>query len=537
MTHRGLINRRSFLASGVTALVVHKPLTAAAADNVCNVSPVVSKTESGAEVAVSLREALKRAKTGGQKRLTGLTRIDVVCRDDDNDIILGGVGEKGQPDLYLDDLIVAIRSANRKYGKIEPGISLDPDRSQTPNLNQISGRDAAAKQQYLRVCSKQPQAVRVDALPRHSRVTKVLVEADYRMKQVSQGTLQLPVNPPLPGTFARRLEQSRQKLRDDDMVAEWSSRRRFWFEPGKFEYAHDYQIASLRSAQVILSDADGDAEAGAKNGNVDPIAREFACAWTARMEETFRAEPIWRDMYNIYRHFAIAHILTDQNFYSYELRQLIDAHEIDHVEVPDSLPGLGRWEIIEEAKGRRRLSLVSTVCGGVSLGFASRMTSNYIGSGSEKPPTQMALLKRAIFLSRPEKLSVSWTVPPTALQAAAKWYADQEEQRLKEARQREEDEVKRFNDSKKGLAFLGGLILFGCLAGWLMNRPRMPPAKLLAAGPDEPSAPLLRLPDELKTSMEFSGVRRNDLCPCNSGKRFKHCHGAHHAESNTTVPD
>ncbi|WP_271591695.1 SEC-C metal-binding domain-containing protein [Bradyrhizobium sp. CCBAU 65884] len=24
-------------------------------------------------------------------------------------------------------------------------------------------------------------------------------------------------------------------------------------------------------------------------------------------------------------------------------------------------------------------------------------------------------------------------------------------------------------------------------------------------------------------------MRRNDLCPCNSGKRFKHCHGAHEA--------
>ena len=76
------------------------------------------------------REALKRAKAGGSKRLTGLTRIDTVCQDDDYDILLCGVAEKGQPDLYLDDLIVAIRSADRKYGKIEPGISLDPARSQ-----------------------------------------------------------------------------------------------------------------------------------------------------------------------------------------------------------------------------------------------------------------------------------------------------------------------------------------------------------------------------------------------------------------------
>ncbi|HEY1941320.1 MAG TPA: SEC-C metal-binding domain-containing protein [Roseiarcus sp.] len=25
--------------------------------------------------------------------------------------------------------------------------------------------------------------------------------------------------------------------------------------------------------------------------------------------------------------------------------------------------------------------------------------------------------------------------------------------------------------------------------------------------------------------MRYYGVRRNELCPCGSNKRFKHCHG------------
>ncbi|BBO08915.1 SEC-C metal-binding domain-containing protein [Bradyrhizobium sp. TM102] len=528
MMHRVLVNRRGFLASGVSALVAQQPLAAVAADSACKAPPATAITDMRADVAVSLREALKRAKSGGPKRLTGLTRIDAVCRDDDNDILLCGVAERGQPDLYLDDLIVAIRSADRKYGKIEPGISLDPDRSQTPGLDQIAGRDAAAKQQYLRMCSQQPQMVRVDALPRHSRVTKVLVEADYRMQQVSQGTLQLPVDPPLPGTFTRRLNQSRQMLRAGTSTGDWSSRRRFWFEPGKFEYAHDYETAFLQSAQVILSDADADADAGAKSGNEDPIAREFACDWTARMEETIRAEPIWRDMYNIYRHFAIAHILKERNLYAYDLTRLIDAHEIDHVALPDSLPGLGRWETLEEAKGNRRLTLVSSVCGGVSLGLASRLTANRVSSES-KSPSQMALLSRAIVLSRPEKSSVSWTVPPTALQAAAKWYVEREEQRLQAARESEEKERKEANDIKMGMALLGGFVVTGILAGWLLNRRNAPTPELAAAGPGASSTSLLKSPGEPGTSGELAGLRRNDLCPCNSGKRFKHCHGAHEA--------
>ena len=525
--HRVLVDRRGFLASGVSALVLQEPLTAVAAAKTCSAPPATSM-DMRAEVAVSLREALKRAKSGGPKRLTGLTRIDTVCQDDSYDILLCGVAEKGQPDLYLDDLIVAIRSAARKYGNIEPGISLDPDRDQTPNLDQISGRDAAAKQQYLRMCSQQPQKVRVDALPRHCRVTKVLVEADYRMKQVSQGTLQLPVDPPLPGTFTRRLNQSRQMLRAGTSMGDWSSRRRFWFEPGKFEYSHDYRIASLQSAQVILSDADANADAGAKGGDEDPIAREFACDWTARMEETFRAEPIWRDMYNIYRHFAIAHILKEENLHHYELTRLIDAHEIDHVELPDTLPGLGRWETIEETKGNRRLTLVSSVCGGVSLGLASRVTATRVRSESNSP-SQMALLSRAIVLSRPDKTSVSWTIPPTALQSAAKWYVEQEEQRLQAKRESEERERKEANDIKMGMALLGGFVVTGMLAGWLLNRRNAPAAELAAAGSDASSTSLLESSGEAGTSAEFAGLRRNDLCPCNSGKRFKHCHGAHEA--------
>jgi len=528
MMHRVLVDRRGFLASGVSALVLQKPLAAMAADKTCSVPATVSKTDIRAEVAVSLREALKRAKAGGSKRLTGLTRIDTVCQDDDYDILLCGVAEKGQPDLYLDDLIVAIRSADRKYGNIEPGISLDPDRSQAPSLDQIAGRDAAAKQQYLRACSQQPQAVRVDALPRHSRVTKVLVEADYRMKQVSQGTLQLPVDPPLPGTFARRLNQSRQMLRAGTSTGDWSSRRRFWFEPGKFEYAHDYQVASLQSAQVILSDADANADAGAKNGNEDPIAREFACDWTARMEDTIRAEPIWRDMYNIYRHFAIAHMLKERSLHHYELTRLIDAHQIDHVELPDTLPGLGRWETIEETKGNRRMTLVSSVCGGVSLGLASRVTATRVSSESNSP-SQMALLSRAVMLSRPEKTSVSWTVPTTALQAAAKWYVEREEQRQQAARESEERDRKQANDTKMGIAMLGGFVVTALFVGWLLNRRNAPTPAMATAGSDASSASLSKMPEEAETSGEFAGLRRNDPCPCNSGKRYKHCHGAHEA--------
>lgn len=36
---------------------------------------------------------------------------------------------------------------------------------------------------------------------------------------------------------------------------------------------------------------------------------------------------------------------------------------------------------------------------------------------------------------------------------------------------------------------------------------------------------------EEANKIRFSGVGRNDSCPCKSGKKFKHCHGANRAKS------
>ena len=48
------------------------------------------------------------------------------------------------------------------------------------------------------------------------------------------------------------------------------------------------------------------------SGRVDPFARAFADTWSQRMEEIEQSEPIWRDMHNVFRHFAVAHIIADR---------------------------------------------------------------------------------------------------------------------------------------------------------------------------------------------------------------------------------
>ena len=69
------------------------------------------------------------------------------------------------------------------------------------------------------------------------------------------------------------------------------------------------------------------------------------------------------------------------------------------------------------------------------------------------------------------------------------------------------------------------------LKGWSMEASRM----ILEVGQDDlaqPGAPqqesrvAQKAPSVLvKEAFEQHWIRRNDLCPCNSGKKFKECHG------------
>src|SRR5262249_28140190 len=159
------------------------------------------------ERAVSLRQVSLALAAGKPVRLEGITRLDGYAIDDDNkDIALFGISERGQPELEAADFVIALRSAFRRgidpkdgtnYGKVA-AISIDPAPKVSHSLHVSETGKAEGRRKYAELC-KTPQKVRVDGMTRHSRVAKVLVDADYRMKRISQGTETLPINSPFPG--------------------------------------------------------------------------------------------------------------------------------------------------------------------------------------------------------------------------------------------------------------------------------------------------------------------------------------------------
>jgi hypothetical protein len=411
--------RRTFLAGGaalLTAPMIGRQGAHAATPPLCRNAPVLAPQTPQPQRAVSLRRISEALSAGRPATFDRLTRLDGYVLDaPNNDIVLWGLSEPDQPNLHVDDFIIALRSLQWRYSvrenntnyRISPLISIDPDPEMYRQLRKLNVATPEGRRQFDLIC-RRPQVVRVEGMPRHSRLAKVLVDADYRMKLVGQGQVELPIASPFQSSFAGRIERYRQD--SDAGVTSKPYNTRYWFEAGRFscqQSAGDDTIF-VDIAQVVLKDENQSLTGKGLSaaGDVDEITRAFTCAWTERMEDTYRAEPIWRDMHNIFRHFAVARAIRDNNALdrvNFAGEYLLDKHVLGTVHVAPTLPGTGRVADYVSSRGGKTSRLYTNVCGGVSVGF---------GDPIEKKPDagRTGRSGRSAVVSRPAPTALSWSV-------------------------------------------------------------------------------------------------------------------------------
>jgi hypothetical protein len=422
LTKSNAMNRRSVLTGMALGLLpgLNRPAFSAV-ESFCKVEAKAGTLKARPERAVSLRQLSEALAAGKPAKFDGLTRLDGYITDKENrDIILWGLAEKGQPELVVADFAVALRAAHERYTVVrdgttyltEPLISIDPDPEVFRILDGINLSSADGKRRQEEVC-RSPQTVRVEGMPRHCRVAKVLVDADYRMKLVGQGQVTLPIASAFPAAFNERVKL--WKKQDEEGIKSHGFHTRYWFQPGKFGYqvSAESDTVFLDTAQVVLHDEDQRLKPGAlvASGNIDSISRSFTCAWTERMEDTYRAEPIWRDMHNIFRHFALARVMKDRKALTqveFAGDYLLDKFDIPKVELPPSLPGTGRIIEYETKSGRTTTRHTSSTCGGVSVQFEKFDQTPDAG--------QTRASGRSVIASRPAPTTIAWAVTPGTLQ-------------------------------------------------------------------------------------------------------------------------
>lgn len=437
MTDPFQISRRQMLMGGLAAtagtslgLDVRPALAACA--------PVARVLEPKPERAVSLKamsRALAKGPSGNPNyanllRMGGITRLDGYVSDEAaNDLILFGIVERDAPPLDFRDFVVALRNSHFRYGRVrdndaynmQPAISIDFDPVAWRDLDVkkfdfLKGsktRQEQQRQAYVELCST-PQTVRVEGMPRACRAAKILVDADYLMKKVNVGTHTIPMASPIVGSsmagwqdFLSRTAQGKKPLPTSGM--------RYWFEAKSFKYADDEEIGAtfLTTAQVVLLNKPH----GYVDGKLDDIeaedaySREFACSWTARMEETYRAEPIWRDMHNIFRHFAIAGIIAEKRVLAnveFDDKTLLQDFETRTPGPPDTVEGVSviRFDKV------KRTSWASAYCGGVSAGFHKENLQ--VDTTANLEQTKRG--GQSVLASRPaDEMQVAWNVDPSAI--------------------------------------------------------------------------------------------------------------------------
>lgn len=420
MTSRAQVSRRTLLRAGVAAGLLPF-LDRSAWAQACSMALTTLKARP--ERAVSLKGVASLMAEGKPARFDGLTRLDGYVIDSENkDIVLFGGIERGQPELQPADFIVTLRSA---YGRGEvyrksAAISIDTDPEHYRRLKGIPITTPEGRRKYEQLCALSDlRKVRVDGMPRHCRVAKILVDADVRMKQVAQGRVKLPISTPFSGDFDALIADWRAQLSRGGKDDFRTGTTRYWFMPGRFSHAvakDARNMVRFSHTQVVLRTEDempsADGKSHVPTGLLDPYAQAFTCAWTQRMEDVYRSETLWQEMRNMYRHFALTRIMRDLDALGqagFDPEFLLDRYDIPKVAVPDTAVGGSRVELYVQAYRGGSTTYARSVCGGVDVGFNKPL--------EKMPDTDGEVLyaARNVLGSRPALTYVAWDVTPGKL--------------------------------------------------------------------------------------------------------------------------
>jgi hypothetical protein len=343
--------------------------------------------------------------------LCGLTVISgYVIDNDSNDVILFGRVDPQRPQLHVEDLAVALRSAWFKYPEEQghsiyypdPGCSIDPDPAVIQELRNaakiiLQGEvEESALKNWGDVCG-QPQAVRTMGIPARTHFAKVMVDADYYMKRLVDGSESLGLGG-LTSLLDMTMAQAKEEILQSGKTSiPIESMNRFWFYPGQNQYAEDSGIVEIQKCPVILLT---ELEFLAKDkisgtGKVNPLARSFAESFSTSYGQIAEKKPLYYELEGLFRTVALAKIAKFKNTVV-DLEYLLDHLPLLQADIPRTLPGLSnarqfehRWDV---PNGYKIVQLCLPSCGGVDIGINVTASSFHRDQTGRLPRVKQALL-------------------------------------------------------------------------------------------------------------------------------------------------
>ncbi|MBN1855108.1 MAG: DUF1598 domain-containing protein [Pirellulales bacterium] len=252
--------------------------------------------------------------------LAGLRRVQYVfLYPETGDLVLAGPAgpwnpdgegrivdpETGLPVLQLDDLVTLWRRQLR-YGPGPFGCSITPTRRNLASVNAFLAESSQrplkpgqrARDQWLAEIQDRAgrQTIQVDGLDPRTRVARVLVEADYRMKLVGMG-----LEDGVPGVASYLA--SIPARRDEDFPA--MNVLRWWFTLNyrAITTTRKRNAYAIRGPGVqVLSENELVTQLGDRihTGQSDELTLQFALSFTNHFKELSAKYPVYADLRNVF---------------------------------------------------------------------------------------------------------------------------------------------------------------------------------------------------------------------------------------------
>ena len=382
---------------------------------------------------------------GEAERLCGITQVTGYLTDDETrDVIVIGRVDPSLPPLHLDDLAIALRNVWLTYARTEgrtryyspPGCSIDPNPENLRELQRVgtnmhdsatSDKMDSALDQWSKI-GRRPQSVRVMGVPFDSRFAKVMVDADYYMKRLVNGSVALGISgfQSLGEMTAEVVRQELAKGSETSSIPEHSLNR-FWFSPGESTYEEDDGVITLKSCRVkLLTEEEFVTEHGrvAGFGRPSSLAAKFARGFTDHYDQIAAARPIYKELEGLFRLVALARLMDDGHASSGGLTYLLKSHRVATAPVSRQVLGLTNLRRIVETKdtasGKATISVVLQSCGGVSMDVRPKRvgrparpktTTASKHTASAVPHRPSPSLKKTVLAAREAPGKLSWDFP------------------------------------------------------------------------------------------------------------------------------
>lgn len=336
------------------------------------------------------RGLVKDVSPNAVQNMCGLNTIEGYYIDRKNrDLLIFGKVDPRMPPLLLDDFIIALRCAWKKYADknvfTPPGCSIDPSVRTMKRLDAMEKQILAAgsmaewqahKEAYQTACA-QRQTVRVVGMPFHTHFASVLVKADYDMKRIVSGADPIDI-PGVADLYSLSSYTARQAVLSKNTRIQPTGRlSRFWFKPSQYQFLEQRDWVMLDKCEISLLTEEQyltEDEVVRSSGRADAHAEKVADGITTYYTYIAQKRHIFRQLKELMRMYIVLEAMYVKDAHQdggLSLDYFLDAYRVPKYFVSSSLLGQSRYiteQYEHDAFDETTQSMfVFPMCGGINF--------------------------------------------------------------------------------------------------------------------------------------------------------------------------